>query len=383
MTSADQSKTIKEFIDIAAVIQNPMVSDWKNQGGRVIGYFCAFFPQEIVTAAGMRPFRIRGTGSTGTELSDSYFTDISCSFPRHCFNQALKGEYDFLDGLVVTGSCDHLRHIYDNWRNAGIGTPFRHMLFRPMKCGEGPAKVYADNLSILIRELERHFDVAISAAGLKDAIRQSNRARALQRELYDLGKSDNPPITGAEIVSVMVAETAMPKELYNEKLENLLAELSTKGPPTGKGNAVRLMIIGACNDDPLLSRLVEENGGIVVTDDTCFGSRNIFADIDENSDDPVARLADYYVNQRPSCPRIAGDHQRRAAGIIEKAKAFKVDGIIGEALVSCDMYASEFFMLKPKLKAAGIPFMKLDKEYVPAFTGQLRTRIQAFIETLE
>jgi benzoyl-CoA reductase subunit C len=382
MTSAEQSKTMKEFIDIAAVIQNPRVVDWKNQGGRVVGYFYSFFSQEIVMAAGIQPFRIRGTGSTGTELSDSYFSEICCSFPRHCFNQALKGEYDFLDGLVVTGNCDHLRHVYENWQNADIGTSFLHLFFRPSKRGENMAKLYEDNLRILIKELEAHFKVEITPERINKAIRLSNRTRGLQRELYELRKTENPPITGAETVSVMVAETAMPKELYNEKLENLLAELSAKEPSAGNGNSVRLMIIGACNDDPYLSSLVEESGGIVVTDETGCGSRNIFTDIDENSDDPVALLADYYVNQRPSCPRIAGDHQRRAEGIIEKAKAFNVDGIIGEALISCDMYASEYFMLKPKLKAAGIPFMKLDKEYVPSFTGQLRTRVQAFIETL-
>ncbi len=382
MTWIEPSKAIKDFSEISGMIGNAEVRNWQDRKGKVVGYFCSFSPQEIVMAAGMLPFRMRGTGSSGTELADAFFSEVCCTFPRHCFNQALNGEYGFLDGLIVTNGCDHLRHTYENWKNADIGTPFLHMLFRPSRCGEEMAGLYRDNLAILKDELEKHFEVDISDQDLLNAIRLSNRTRKLQRELYELRKAESPPITGAETVSVMVAGTAMPRELYNERLESLLSALDGSERRMDEGSAARLMVIGACNDDPHVCNLIEESGGIVVVDETCFGSRNIWQDMDEGGSDPLGAIAKYYVNERPSCPRILGDHDRRADWIIDAARAFGVDGVVGQALVACDMYASEFYMLKPKLRDAGIPFLQIDAEYVPAFTGQLRTRVQAFIETL-
>ncbi|MBM3132872.1 MAG: 2-hydroxyacyl-CoA dehydratase, partial [Chloroflexi bacterium] len=91
-----ESKAFEVISEAANTLANPEIQKWKGNGGRVIGYFCSAMPVEMITAAGMLPFRIRATGSQGTELSDAFFSAINCTFPRHAFNMALKGEFDFL-----------------------------------------------------------------------------------------------------------------------------------------------------------------------------------------------------------------------------------------------------------------------------------------------
>ena len=109
------SEAFQKFAEATESIMNPAVQAWLDQGGKVAGYFCSSVPEEILMAAGYLPFRIRGTGSENTELSDAFFSPINCSFPRHAFNLALKGEYAFLDALICINSCDHVRRVYDNW----------------------------------------------------------------------------------------------------------------------------------------------------------------------------------------------------------------------------------------------------------------------------
>jgi bzd-type benzoyl-CoA reductase N subunit len=375
-----KSEAFQKFVAATTAIMNPELQAWKDGGGKVVGFFCSTVPEELFTAAGLTPFRMRGTGSTSTELSDAFFSPINCSFPRHTFNQALRGEYDFLDGLVCINSCDHVRRIYDNWiRN--LKTPFVQVMSLPRKVQEPQVAWYHDELNILRGQLQEHFGVEITDGCVKDAIRLHNEIRARQKRLYELRKGDKPPITGAETLAVMVAGTAMPREVYKELLQELLDELAES---EGSGDyRARLMIVGGELDDPEYVEIIEEQGGLVVTDSTCFGSRLMWRSVDEDEEDPIRALARYYIADRPSCPRMYGDQLNRIAHTRELIKEFKVDGVIGERLLFCDQWVVEHYMTTQDLKKDGIPFMALDREYILSGKGQLRTRIQAFLETLE
>jgi bzd-type benzoyl-CoA reductase N subunit len=375
-----KSEAFQKFAAATAAIMNPELQAWKDGGGKVVGFFCSTVPEELLTAAGMVPFRMRGTGSTGTDLSDAFYSSINCSFPRHTFNQALRGEYDFLDGLICINSCDHVRRIYDNWiRN--LKTPFVQVMSLPRKVQEPQVDWYCDELNLLRGQLQEHFGVDITNERVKDAIRLHNEIRALQKQLYELRKGEKPPITGTETLAVMVAGTAMPREVYKELLRELLEELAQS---EGSGDyRARLMIVGGELDDPEYIEIIEGQGGLVVTDSTCFGSRLMWTPVDEEEEDPIRALARYYVADRPSCPRMYGDQPKRIAYTREMIDEFKVDGVIGERLLFCDQWVVEHYMTDQDLKKEGIPFMTLDREYILTGKGQLRTRVQAFLETLE
>jgi bcr-type benzoyl-CoA reductase subunit C len=374
-----KSKALETLAQASASIMNPAVAAWKKNGGRVAGYFCTHVPTEVITAAGLLPFRMRGTGSDGTELSDSYFSSLNCSFPRHTFNQALRGEYDFLDGLVCINSCDHVRRVYDNWKIA-LKTPFIKIMSLPKKVGDDQVEWYREEIEIFRNDLRKHFGAKISDDDLRAAIKLQNETRRLQRQLYDLRKVKQPPISGAQALSVMVAGASMPPEPYNELLRTLIDDLS-KTNGTGSYRA-RLMIVGSELDDPEYIEIIEAQGGLVVTDSICFGTRTMWVDVNEKEPDPVLALARYYIQERPSCPRMNEDQPRRAKFLRDLIREFDVNGVIGERMLFCDFWCAEHYMNNADLKEFGVPFIQIDREYIQSGKGQLQTRIQAFLETM-
>ena len=173
----------------------------------------------------------------------------------------------------------------------------------------------------------------------------------------------------------------MPKEAYNQSLRALLDEL---GQCQGVDQyRARLMIEGSMLDDPAYVKVIEDQGGLVVTDSLCLGSRILWEDVDEGASDPVMALARYYVADRPSCPRMFGDYERRIAFVRDMVQEFNVDGIILERLAFCDHWGFEQLTIENDLKEDGIPCLIMDREYILSGVGQLRTRVQAFLETLE
>ncbi len=379
METKIKTRAFETMREVAGTLASQALRSWKEQGGKVVGYFCSMVPEELLMAAGILPYRMRATGSSGTDLADAYFTNLNCTFPRHCFSLALEGEFEFLDGLVCINSCDHLRRLYDNWRRH-LQTEFIEFLTLPHQTGPDQLAWYTDEFRRLREKLEQHFDAEIKDDGVRRAVELANQTRRLQRRLYELRKRKNPPITGAEALIVMVASTAMPKEQYNESLKELLDEISqSEGAARYRA---RLMIAGGILDDPAWINAIEEVGALVVTDVTCFGTRLMWEDVDEGTSDPVAALAKYYLADRPSCPRLYDSQERRSQFIVRMCREFNCDGIIGEKLMFCDQWNVEQYLLGCDLKEAGIPFLGLEREYTTSGTGQLRTRVQAFIETM-
>lgn len=369
----------QEFAEVARTIANSDVTAFKDQGGKIIGYFCAAMPAEMITAAGMLPFRLRATGSEGTDLSDSCFSSLNCSFPRHAFNMALQGGYDFIDGLVMFNSCDHIRRVYDHWIRQ-VDTPFVRILSLPRKTEPAQVNWFRDELTDLRKGMQEHFSVEITDDKLRDAIKRHNESRRLLRDIYELRKVDSPPVTGAEMLAVTVASTAMQVDHYNELLRALLDEL-----PQVAGNSdyrARLVILGGELDDPEYLKVIEEQGGLVVGDALCFGSRILWKDVPEDLDDPLTALAQYYVADRPSCARVFSEYETRAEYGRDMIRNFKADGAIFERMMFCETWGFEQYSMINDFKEWDIPLLCLDREYILSGVGQLRTRIQAFLETM-
>ncbi len=386
METKIKSEAFQKFAEACESLMNSEIQAWLDQGGKVAGFFCSTIPEEIIMAAGYLPFRMRGTGSKDTELADAYFSPINCSYPRHVMNQALKGEFEFLDALICVNSCDHVRRIYDNWIRYAKdinGTTFETVMSLPRKCGERQVDWYYDEINLLRENLAKHTGVEITDDMIKDAIKLNNQVRVLQKELYELRKIDKPPITGAEALVAVVAGTAMPKIRYIELLRQLIDDL--KDAEGNDGYKARIMLVGGELDDPGYIDIIEQQGGLVVTDSNCFGSRLFWVNVDESESDPVKALARYYVQDRPTCPRTYGSQPERMGFTRALAKEFNVDGIIGERLLYCDSWLVEHYMTKFDLKEHGgdIPFLALDREYILSGKGQIKTRVQAFLETME
>jgi benzoyl-CoA reductase/2-hydroxyglutaryl-CoA dehydratase subunit BcrC/BadD/HgdB len=223
--------------------------------------------------------------------------------------------------------------------------------------------------------------VEVRDDALQQAIALHNKGRRLLREIYAMRKSDAPPITGAEMLTLTVASTAMPQAIYNERLEEFLAELKSADGITDY--RARVMLLGGELDNPDLIDIIERQGALVVTDSLCFGSRLLWKDVEEGTDDPLLALAQYYLADRPACARMFTEYDRRAEYIRQMLAEFKVDGAIFERLAFCELYGFEQYSLTNDFEEWNVPLLSMDREYTLSATGQLRTRVQAFLEKME
>jgi benzoyl-CoA reductase subunit C len=360
-------------------LQNSYVSDWKEQGKRVVGYVCSYLPEEILYAADILPYRLTGRGVSDTSHADSYLARVNCTFCRCCLELGFNGRYDFLDGAVFLNGCDHIRRTYDNWKAHKSALPFMYILPVPHVLSPDGLNWYRDEVRRLIGDLEKYLEVTVSPEKLAEAVKVYNETRRLLKKLYDLRTADDPPFTGAEMLTVLSAGTAMPKHAYNQLLTSLLQE-AEKRPRAAHGKA-RLLVAGSLMDDPEFIENVEDMGAIVVTDSLCFGTR-AFWDLTDEKGDPLDALVERYYN-RISCPRMAGQYPKRLEFVMEQAERARVDGAILEFIKFCDLHGTDNALLKSDLEKAGIPAIELERQYGPlADAGRIRTRVQAFLERI-
>ena len=356
------------------------ILEHKHQGKKVFGWLCTYVPEEIIHAAGALPIRITGY-SKEMELEDgtAYLYINSCSFSRSCLQLGLKGEYDFLDGVAGGSTCDGARRLFDLWRNY-IDTPFYHVLTVPRKYTQSAHDLYHSQVLQFKVHLEEFMGIQITDESLYQSIGVYNESRALLKRLYELRKLENPPITGTETMEVLNACFRMPKELFNEWLRNLLDEL--QGSDNASKSRARLMLVGSAITNPELIGSIEELGGLIVTDELCTGTR-YWSDpvvLDKNST-PVEAISRRYLNNFPCARMFPSDE--RFNRILDLAQDFRVDGVISQIIRYCVPYAHDLPLLTEKLKANGIPTLALDVEYGTSGSGQIRTRVQAFLEMLE
>jgi benzoyl-CoA reductase subunit C len=349
------------------------------KGKRVIGYFCSYVPEEMIHAAGFVPYRMRAVGSGGTAGGDTYFSAINCSFVRHCFHKALRGDFNFLDGIVFSNGCDHSRRIYDNWRHAGIKPDFRHMFVVPHLANAAAARArFAEEIASFRSALEAHFNVRIADDVLRGSIALYNKKRSLLADLYESRKRDILPIRGSELLNVMLAITMMPVEDAISFLEEIKKKIV--GRQASSAGDARIFLAAGCIEEGEHLELIEKSGGAIVADNICYGARHLDLPVDEAAD-PVEGLAARYLGH-VSCPRMMDDFRRRIEYMHRSIKEFSADAIIAEKLKFCDLWGGELYLIRQESRKHGYPLLALERELYVAAEGQLRTRLQAFFEQI-
>ena len=375
----EAAEVLLQFSRVSSTIYNLSLKRWQDRGGKIVGLVCSYVPEELFTAAGVLPFRLRATGSLDTSQGDPFAGAFTCSYVRHLLSMAFSGAYDFLDGIVCFNSCDHARRVYDIWSRK-LTTPFQHYISIPHKGGADQVAVYRKELEVLKKSLESSFGVSIHDEDLRQAIRVHNQTRRLQKIIYDLKAQEIPPLTGAETLSILIAGTAMPKDEYNLLLEKLIPVLKARAGASGY--IARLMVAGSCLDNPAYIQVFEELGALIVTDLLCFGADACWSLVDETSADPLEALARYQLDERIPCARMVGQYPRRLGFIKDMVKTFNVNGVVCERMKFCDIWAAENLLFKRSLQESGIPVLSLEREYMLGNVGQMKTRIQAFLETI-
>jgi benzoyl-CoA reductase subunit C len=352
---------------------------WHERGDKVIGYLCTYVPEELIYAAGILPYRVMGDWWDPTPVSEGYLPANSCPFCRTVLEDVLNDKYPFLDGVVSTSSCRIMTRLYDHWEQYK-NPAFSFMLDLPHKDNQDSIDVFTKHLLELKNGLEVYSGKEITAESLGEAIDVYNRTRELLRGLYELRKDEEPLVSGHECLAIVTASMVMSRPEYNELLEKAIVELEERDLRY-EGDA-RILISGSILSNPEEIKSVEDQGGLVVADDLCTGSR-YFWDLVETSSElekQIAHLSYRYLCRLP-CTRMF-DNQKRYDFIKQMVEEYDVQGVIYNALKYCDPWVYNYPLTRLRLEEMEVPVLRLEREYAVSAAGQTSTRVGAFLEML-
>jgi len=353
--------------------------EWKRQGKKVFGILCSYVPEEVLYAADILPWRVTGTWQLDVSKALSHRPTRSRQYCTHVLESLLSGEFDFLDGVIATDREQEVLRLWDVWAHLKK-TPFAHAMHIPHQDSELGYQRLEKEISKLISAIEDFAKVQITEQSLQQAISVFNKMRGLLTKVYELRKREVPPLSGAETLGIITAATIMPKDEFNQELEALLPYLDKRNASLGKLNP-RLLVSSDMLDNPAYLALVEELGCLVAMDDNDPGSRYFWKMVDTDSKETIRALAERYIT-RPGSPRMAS-WDKQVEQIINWVKEFNIDAVL-ELPEMYDIpcgFRTPF--LTAKLTEAGIPNASFRRDYHIGTTGQLKTRIGAFLEMLE
>jgi len=384
--------------DLLQEANNDLVKQAKAEGRRALGYTCNFMPEVLLDLAGCFSVRLRAPRSGSPDMATYYMSARTCHFGRSLMERALEGGFNFLDAQMATETCtvtcrfqEHLmqKHLdsvkdMDIIQNPDFFCEFTDV---PFKKTENSYLHYRRQLQAHVLDpLAQNFGIDTSDEALLKAIEQHNEVCRLITEIGSYRKLDVPTITGYEFHVIQLASLTCPKDLILPYLRETLEELKTRQPDEKPAFRARVAIVGSEIDDPQLTKLIEGCGALVVSDRYCFGSTPGREVIELKDDEDPLRQLCLHVMQHSECARYIADEkvQQRRDTADRLAREFKADGIIYEQMKYCDYWGFERALVSYIMhEEYNWPVLSIDRLYNNGNSGQLRTRVQAFVESLE
>lgn len=353
--------------------KNQSLLDWKEHGGKTFGYVCMNIPEEVIYAAGALPLRLLGSSGDLARVY-SHFPTFTCYFSRSCLELGLQGEYELLDGILATYTCDTMHGLADVLEQ-NVHSPYYFFVNRPHDSqSRGALTFYLKELTRWKESLEDFLGVKISDAALSRAIGVYNLNRGLLRRIYELRRETPPLLSGTEVAELALANLVLPKEESNRLLSSVLGR--------ARGNArfssddiPRVHLSGSVLSDLTLFQLVEECGGMVVSDDLCTGSRYFWDGVDINLS-PLPALAQRYLERTPCpCMNTAGWLEEREEYIWQMIQRYRAQGVIFCLSRYCDPHQFDHPFLAQRFKERGIPVLTTEVEQglAPGLKAELQT----------
>jgi len=351
---------------------------WKERtGGKVMGCFCSYAPEEILVAANWLPARILGSHEP-QDVTERHIFGMFCPFCRDVLAQGLKGRYEYLDGILLTQSCIHLRQAYMSWQ-MHVGAPFQHYIYMPQKVQTPHAVPYHRSELVKFREaLEKNDGITLTNDDLDRGIADVNENRALMRQVYEHRKGISPRVTGQEAMWMTVSSMWVDKKEHSTEVKRVLEQLPDR--ELQREDTAKLMFIGSENDDIPFIELVEAVGATVIVDDHCTGTR-YFWNLCEPEEDRMRAIAKRYID-RPTCPVKDWEERSRFDHILKLARDFNVSGAVIIQQKFCDPHETDMVPLRAFLDEHDIPNLMLEFDATTPL-GPLRIRVEAFLEMIQ
>ncbi len=346
---------------------------------RYVGWVCSYTPEELILAAGFTPYRLL-TAFDLASGSEAYLAPNLCPYVHRLFAAGLQGRYGFLDAAAFVYSCDAMRRLADMW-DLYLDLGPVYTLDVPRRRDRLAKEFFRTNLLQFKDRLERLTGRQIRDEDLSNAISTVNKTRGLIRELFDL-RSKNPGlVSGREVLELAKTSCIADRDKFNHHLQKLVRNLSLqrRDNPDNPGKK-RIMLYGNVLEEESIYTSVEQAGGEIVWDDHCLSARHFDTLVDEAMD-PWQAIAKRYL-QKASCPRMQG-MQERLNRILHNIHAYNCDGVIVHSLKFCDLMQSEIPRLERALQERQIEHLHVERENLAEDPGQIKTRIEAFMELLE
>jgi benzoyl-CoA reductase/2-hydroxyglutaryl-CoA dehydratase subunit BcrC/BadD/HgdB len=357
----------------------------RKAGRKVVGTFCVYVPEEIVLAVDAIPIALCGGSQFTVPHAEKTFPRDICPLVKSTLGMAFSKICPYgpiLDMMVGETTCDVKKKTWEI-----LADPTFHVMEVPQKKEAIDVELWRKAVREFKDKVEEITGRKVEPEKLAGSIRVMNaKRRALQR-LTELRRADPPPISGLDALAVMQGALNDEPVRFTEHVNALNAELEKRAAagvsPFPKGTK-RVMVSGtpAVMGNWKLHGLVESSGAAIVADESCTGSRYFENLVDETArdlDGQLTALADRYLKVNCSC---FTPNNERLDDVKRLAKDFRVDGVVQYVLQYCHTYNVEAMRVDGALKEVGKPSLKVVTDYSEEDTGQLRTRIEAFVEQL-
>ena len=359
----------------------------REEGVKVVGCFVGeFVPEELIYAAGAIPITlIHGGDPESVEAAHAVIPRFLCPFARAQFGQRLLNEqpyYGLVDMLAVPITCQNLRRIADLWNHFTDVPVFR--LGIPHEYDNDQSLMYFRGMLNRFKErLESFTGNSITTERLRDATELYNQMRGLLKDIGELRKSPVPPLDSLDFIKLNHASYYADLPFMVKTLEAVYQELRNReGDPGLKKDGPRLLLVApnVAQGDYKVLNLVRETGAHVVVEEVCEAVRKYEENVTTDGD-LLNALAIKYLQKRIPCAFMRFSSKKRLNALVDLLKEYNAQGILWYQLKYCETYDLEAFYFRQKTREMKIPFLETESEYDVSDVGQLRTRIEAFVET--
>ena len=369
---------------------NDLIRQAQNDGKICVAYTCENVPEPLLNLEGAFSARLRAPRTGSMEMGTYYMTSFLCEYSRALLERAIEGGFNFADCMITPDGCTMMNRCVENMELLKTNEKekfFYDYMEIPMKADDNGLNLYVLQCkNHILKPLQEHYGIDVSDAAIRKAVQEHNRVCELIRAIGEFRKGDKPRITGYEYHIITMVTYAAPKYLLIDKLEETLEELKTREPDARRNFRARVVLVGSEVDDVDGVRLIEESGAYVCADRFCYGSfpgrdPSVLTD-DEDALTQVCRQYMY----RGQCPRFMNQAkiQERRRYVASLAEEYQADGIIYEQVKFCDPWAYEKMVGSHVLREDyGYPVLAVDRPYAIGASGQMRTRVQAFVESME
>ena len=378
------------FENLLDETNNELVRKAKEDGKLALGFTCYHMPEVLLNVDNCFSVRMRAPNTGSVDIASYYMSNYTCEYCRALLERSIEGGYNFLDGICGVDACAQMNRCMENIELLKcVDKPnfFVTHADIPYKYTDYTLKHYVTQMqNRVLNTMHEKLGVDISDAALRDAVARHNEICRIITEISELRKLQNPPVTGYEFHIINMVSFCCPQKLILPYLKETLEEIKTREPEPKFPFRARLVMVGSEIDDPEFTKLVEMCGAMVVADRYCFGSfpsrERIEIREGESAYDAICR---HYLHWNQCARFMSGDKiDQRHTEVKRLVDEFKADGVVYENMKFCEFWSYEkvlgSFVLQNEM---GVPCCTIEKEYALGSVGQLRTRFQAFVESLE